>query len=83
MVHFMCVHICILVTLGIGLVIFIMYTFLLLYYFPDENVSSPSLLGMNFSNHGKDAITVRNLLLHNAGFPPDPDPLYCKHSFCQ
>ena len=41
-------------------------------------VSDPSLLGPEFGRNGKEAITVRNLLLHNAGFPPDPNPNYCK-----
>ena len=29
----------------------------------------------------KAAITVRNLLLHDAGWPPDPTPSYCTPSF--
>ena len=40
-------------------------------------VSDPSLLGHDFAGNGKENITVRNLLLHNAGFPPDPTPNYC------
>jgi serine-type D-Ala-D-Ala carboxypeptidase len=42
----------------------------------DEKVSSPRLLGPDFANQGKGDITIRNLLLHNAGFPPDPVPNY-------
>ena len=41
-------------------------------------ISDPSLLGPEFGQNGKENITVRNLLLHNAGFPPDPTPNYCK-----
>eukprot|EP00051_Salpingoeca_urceolata_P028974 m.488592 g.488592 ORF g.488592 m.488592 type:complete len:467 (-) comp25931_c0_seq1:75-1475(-) len=37
-------------------------------------VSDDKLLGPDFAAHGKRAITVENLLLHNAGFPPDPSP---------
>ena len=40
-------------------------------------VSDPSLLGPAFDQNGKENITLRNLLLHNAGFPPDPNPNYC------
>eukprot|EP00050_Salpingoeca_kvevrii_P022619 m.129202 g.129202 ORF g.129202 m.129202 type:complete len:387 (-) comp9765_c0_seq6:1445-2605(-) len=40
----------------------------------DEPVSSARLLGPAFAAQGKGNITVRNLLLHNAGFPPDPNP---------
>lgn len=43
----------------------------------DVRVSDSTLLGPDFGQNGKDAITVRNLLLHNAGFPPDPIPNYC------
>ena len=42
-------------------------------------VSNPSLLGEEFTANGKENITVRNLLLHNAGFPSDPIPNYCKY----
>ena len=44
----------------------------------DMKVSDPSLLGVGFATNGKESIVVRNLLLHNAGFPPDPNPNYCK-----
>lgn len=44
----------------------------------DTKVSDPSLLGSSFSQNGKGSICILNLLLHNAGFPPDPDPLYCE-----
>ena len=33
----------------------------------DEPVSSERLLGAAYAVHGKGTITVRNLLLHNAG----------------
>ena len=46
--------------------------------FLDMRVSNSHLLGPDFSRNGKENITVRNLLLHNAGFPPDPTPNYCK-----
>ena len=45
----------------------------------DMKVSDPELLGPDFARNGKEAITVRNLLLHNAGFPPDPKPNYCMY----
>lgn len=32
------------------------------------------MLGPDFATYGKEDITVRHLLLHNAGFPPDPIP---------
>jgi CubicO group peptidase (beta-lactamase class C family) len=35
-----------------------------------------SVLGPAYSHNGKGSITVTNLLLHNAGFPPDPNPNY-------
>lgn len=47
----------------------------------DTKVSDPSLLGSSFSQNGKGSISILNLLLHNAGFPPDPDPLYCEFNF--
>ena len=43
----------------------------------DMLVCDDRLLGAGFANHGKEVITIRNLLMHNAGFPPDPDPEYC------
>lgn len=33
-------------------------------------------LGDEFKVNGKEAITIENCLLHNAGFSPDPDPCY-------
>lgn len=42
----------------------------------DMKVSDPNLLGPAFSAQGKGDVTVLNLLLHNAGFPPDPSPGY-------
>lgn len=47
----------------------------------DELVSSERLLGPNFASQGKGQITIRNLLLHNAGFPPDPVPNYNEPQF--
>jgi len=34
------------------------------------------ILGPEFSQNGKENITILNCLLHNAGFPPDPNPFY-------
>lgn len=31
-------------------------------------------LGSGYATHGKELILIRNLLLHNAGLPPDPVP---------
>jgi serine-type D-Ala-D-Ala carboxypeptidase len=39
------------------------------------------ILGDDFSQGGKGPITVRNCLLHNAGFLPDPDPWYWSSDF--
>jgi CubicO group peptidase (beta-lactamase class C family) len=47
----------------------------------DEKIASAKLLGSAFASQGKGEITVRNLLLHNAGFPPDPVPGYSDPSF--
>lgn len=47
----------------------------------DMAVSDPTLLGPAFGANGKGAITVRNLLLHNAGYPPDPSPNYWDQAF--
>lgn len=44
-------------------------------------IMSPMLLGPAFSNSGKETITVRHLLLHAAGFPPDPSPNFNNISF--
>ena len=54
------------------------YTCVIFFFFPDMRVSDSRLLGPEFSRNGKENITVRNLLLHNAGFPPDPNPNYCE-----
>ena len=40
-----------------------------------------SFLGDSFSSNGKDAITIENCLLHNAGFSPDPEPNYWDTQF--
>jgi CubicO group peptidase (beta-lactamase class C family) len=42
----------------------------------DTRVADDALLGPRFDQGGKGAITVRDLLLHRAGFPPDPVPGY-------
>jgi CubicO group peptidase (beta-lactamase class C family) len=42
----------------------------------DTKVSSQQLLGPSFAQNGKQDITVLNCLLHNAGYPPDPNPNY-------
>jgi len=47
----------------------------------DMKVADPSLLGSAFAAHGKGDITIRNLMLHNAGFPPDPNPGYSSPLF--
>ena len=47
----------------------------------DTLVADASLLGPAFANNGKEDITVRNLLLHNAGLPPDPSPNYWEAGF--
>eukprot|EP00762_Andalucia_godoyi_P001085 ANDGO_02099.mRNA.1 UPF0214 protein YfeW len=39
------------------------------------------LFGQRYNNEGKQFIKVRNLLLHNAGFPPDPSPNYWDPKF--
>lgn len=47
----------------------------------DDKVASADLLGPQFARNGKTNITVRHLLLHNAGFPPDPEPEWWDPSF--
>jgi serine-type D-Ala-D-Ala carboxypeptidase len=42
----------------------------------DMPLADPYLLGPEFAQNGKSAITPRNLLLHNSGFPADPFPGY-------
>jgi len=44
-------------------------------------ISDESLLGETYSQAGKEDISVLNCLLHNAGFPPDPNPNYWFESF--
>jgi CubicO group peptidase (beta-lactamase class C family) len=44
-------------------------------------ISDPKLLGPPYATNGKDTITVENCLLHNAGYPPDPDPMYWSAAF--
>ena len=39
------------------------------------------ILGEAFNNGGKEAITIVNCLVHNAGFPPDPNPFYNTAAF--
>ncbi|KAL5477256.1 hypothetical protein EMCRGX_G024025 [Ephydatia muelleri] len=47
----------------------------------DMKVSDPRLLGPGFAVNGKGDISLKNLLLHNAGYPPDPSPNYWDASF--
>lgn len=47
----------------------------------DTLLVDPSLFGPEFGVNGKAGITVRNLLLHNAGFFPDPVPEYWSTQF--
>ncbi|KAJ4459172.1 putative Beta-lactamase [Paratrimastix pyriformis] len=48
------------------------------------NLDDPvtSYLGSSYASHpGKDRITIRNLMLHNAGYPPDPTPGFIAKEF--
>ena len=47
----------------------------------DAPLASAALLGPAFAGQGKAAITVRDCLLHRAGFPPDPVPGYWEAPF--
>jgi len=47
----------------------------------DWKVSDSRLLGADFSAKGKENITIRNLLMHNAGLPPDPIPQFWSADF--
>jgi len=47
----------------------------------DLNEKVASYLGPNYTAYGKGDITVLNLLLHNAGFPPDPTPQFWSPNF--
>ena len=47
----------------------------------DTPVADEALLGGRFAAHGKRDVTLRNLLLHDAGFPPDPTPGYSTPAF--
>jgi CubicO group peptidase (beta-lactamase class C family) len=38
-------------------------------------------LGSEYGRYGKDIITIQNLMLHNAGYPPDPNPGYSSPIF--
>ena len=41
-------------------------------------------LGPEYASQGKDNVTILNCLLHNAGYPPDPNPEYWDPEFgCQ
>jgi CubicO group peptidase (beta-lactamase class C family) len=40
-----------------------------------------AIIGAQFDVNGKAGIVVRNLLLHNAGFAPDPNPFWNMPSF--
>lgn len=45
------------------------------------NVADPSLLGPSYAVQGKGTIQVRDLLMHQAGYPPDPVPNYNLQAF--
>eukprot|EP01104_Vermistella_antarctica_P020718 TRINITY_DN8989_c0_g1_i1.p1 TRINITY_DN8989_c0_g1~~TRINITY_DN8989_c0_g1_i1.p1 ORF type:complete len:489 (+),score=103.89 TRINITY_DN8989_c0_g1_i1:140-1606(+) len=47
----------------------------------DLDTPIQKFLGSNYTANGKENITVRNCLLHNAGYPPDPDPNYWSTNF--
>jgi CubicO group peptidase (beta-lactamase class C family) len=47
----------------------------------DEKISSENLLGAEFSQGGKANVTIRDCMLHQAGFPPDPVPNYWDPTF--
>lgn len=44
-------------------------------------ISDPSLLGPSYAQNGKATIRIRDCLLHQAGYPPDPDPAYNDPTF--
>mmetsp|Transcript_27014 Transcript_27014/g.57268 ORF Transcript_27014/g.57268 Transcript_27014/m.57268 type:complete len:460 (-) Transcript_27014:48-1427(-) len=47
----------------------------------DLNTPIWKFLGEAYKSEGKESITVLNCLLHNAGYPPDPDPNYWDPAF--
>lgn len=47
----------------------------------DDRLADAALLGPRFAAAGKGDIAVRDLLLHQAGFPPDPVPGYSLPAF--
>ena len=47
----------------------------------DMAVADASLLGAAFAQNGKGSIRVRDCLLHQAGYPPDPTPSYADAVF--
>jgi len=47
----------------------------------DMLVSDPSLLGPAYAQNGKNSVRVRDCLLHQAGYPPDPSPAYNDPAF--
>lgn len=47
----------------------------------DLNTPIWKFLGEEYKQNGKENITVLNCLLHNAGYPPDPDPNYWDPAF--
>ena len=47
----------------------------------DTPVADAALLGPAFAASGKAAVTLRHLLLHDAGLPPDPSPGYGAAAF--
>ena len=47
----------------------------------DEFVCNDDLLGVAFAQGGKGNVTIRDCMLHQAGFPPDPMPRYWEPVF--
>lgn len=47
----------------------------------DMPISDPTLLGPSYAQNGKASIRIRDCLLHQAGYPPDPDPAYNDPAF--
>jgi CubicO group peptidase (beta-lactamase class C family) len=55
----------------------------LLYQYEYINLDTKisSILGFEYNQGGKDNITIRNCLLHNSGYQPDPSPWYWDKSY--
>jgi len=47
----------------------------------DALVADASLLGPAYASGGKGGVRVRDCLLHQAGYPPDPSPAYSDAAF--